>query len=194
MPVVALMTTRVRMIVTVVIMPVVMVMIVHMTVRMLTVGAVLRIERRFHRKKLRTELAQHVLDHMIAAHAQPVADDLHLDMTVADMPGEPRQIMTSGGGNFDQRFRPTDDAHDAAVVEHEAVTVPQGGRLRQVEQKGRAALTGQDDAAAMPFVRVEQDSIDRRSAVPMARRLDGARAFHFAHKLCRDSSDAILIH
>jgi len=172
--------------VVVVIVPVLAMMIMIMTVtmiaivavRMLPVRALLRIERRLDRKKPRTEPAQHVLDHVIAANAQPIADDLHLDMTIADMPGEPRQLLTSGGRDLDQRLPPADDAHDAAVVEHETVTVPQSGRPRQVEQKGRAAFAGQDHAAAMPLVRIEQNLIDCTGAIPMAGRFDGVCALH----------------
>jgi hypothetical protein len=159
--------------------------IVIMAVCMLPVRALLRIERRFHRRKPRAEATQHVLDHMIAANAQPIADDLHIDMPVADMPGEPRQFAAVSSRDFDQLLRPADDAHDAAVVEHETVAIAQSRSLRQVEQKGRAPLTGQNDAAAMPLVRVEQNLIDRTGAVPVARCLDCTRAFHIAHKECR---------
>jgi hypothetical protein len=159
--------------------------IVTMAVRMLRVGALLRIERRFHRRKPGAEPAQHVLDHMVAANAQPIADDLHVDMPVADVPGEPRQLVAVGSGNFGQRLRQADDAHNAAVVEHEAVAIMKGHRLLQVEQKGGAPLAGQNDSAATPLVSVEGNLIDCGGTVPVARRLDCTRAFHIAHKGCR---------
>jgi hypothetical protein len=135
-------------------------MIVIVAVHMLPVRALLRIERRFHRHQPCAEPAQHILDDMIAANAQPIANDLHLDMPIADMPREPRQFLAASGGNFDQGLGPADDADDAAVVEHESVAVAQSGRARQVEQKGRAALAGQDEPAAMALVRIEQNLID----------------------------------
>ena len=55
------------------------------------------------------------------------------------------------------------DAHDRAVVEHEAVAVAQRDRLRQVEQEFRAALAGQHDAAAVALAGVEHDAVDRAS-------------------------------
>ena len=48
------------------------------------------IERCLDRRQLGAEPAQHVLDHVVAAHAQPIADDLHVDVAIADVPGEPR--------------------------------------------------------------------------------------------------------
>jgi hypothetical protein len=157
---------------------------VHMIVpvRMPPVGAMLWIEWHFHRREPRAEPAQHVLDHMVTANAQPIADDLHVDMPVADMPGEPRQFVTIGRGDFDQRLRPAGDAHDAAVVEHETVTVTQCRRLRQVEQEGRAALAGQNGTAAMALMRIERNLIDGAGAVPLACDLDCMRAFHSAHQ------------
>jgi len=153
---------------------------VAMTVR-LGVRALLRIKRRIEGSQQSAEPPQHVLDHMIAANTQPIAHDLHLDVPVADVPGEPRQRMAVGGGDFDQRLRAGDDPHDAAIVEHKTVAVAQGDDLRQIEQKGRTALAGQNDPAALPLVRVKENLIDRAAAVPTARRLDCMRAFHLAH-------------
>jgi len=153
-------------------------MVVGTAVLMLAVGAVLRIERRLHWRKPRAEPAQHVLDHMIAPDAQPVAGDLHVDMPVADMPGEPRQLMAVGGGDFDQRLRPANDAHDSTVIEHEAVAIAQSRRLRQIEQKLRSALAGQNNAAPMPLVRIERHPIDGAGVVPVARGFDFARTLH----------------
>ena len=101
---------------------------VAMTVR-LGVRALLRIKRRVDRSEPSAEPPQHVLDHMIAANTQPVADDLHLDVPVADVPGEPRQRMAVRGDDFDQRLRAADDPHNAAIVEHKTVAVAQSDDL-----------------------------------------------------------------
>ena len=101
---------------------------VAMTVR-LGVRALLRIKRRVEGSQQSAEPPQHVLDHMIAANTQPVADDLHLDVPVADVPGEPRQRMAVRGDDFDQRLRAADDPHNAAIVEHKTVAVAQSDDL-----------------------------------------------------------------
>ena len=173
------------------------VVIMRMSVAMtvcLGVRALLRIKRRVEGSEQSAEPPQHVLDHMIAANTQPVADDLHLDVPVADVPGEPRQRMAVRGDDFDQRLRAADDPHNAAIVEHKTVAVAQSDDLGQIEQKGRAALACQNDPATLPLMRVEQNLIDRAAAVPVARHLDGMRAFHLAHEPTADSSDAILIY
>ena len=113
----------------------------------------LRIERRFERRELRAEAAQHVLQHVIAADAQLAADDLHLGVAVAEMPGEPHQLLRVRRRDLDQRLRLAGDPHDRAVVEHQPVAVAQLHRLRQIEQIGRAALADEHDAPAMAVCR-----------------------------------------
>ena len=155
----------------------VIVVMVMMAVVML-VGATLGIKRRFDRFKPCTKAAQHIFDHMIAPDAQPLADDLHVDVTVADVPGEAREIVGVGSGDFNERLRPADDTDDRAVVEHKAVAVAQRCGLRQIEQKFCAALTAQHHPPAMTLMRVERNRIDGAPLIPVSGGFDGARALH----------------
>jgi hypothetical protein len=132
------------------------------------VGAVFGVEWCLDWRKAGAKPAQHVLDHVVAAHAQPIADDLNVDVAIADVPGEPCQLVSIGGGDLDKRLRPPGNAHDRAILEDEAVAVAQRRRLRQVEQESRTAFAGQDDAAAMALLRIERDAIDRARVVPLA--------------------------
>ena len=162
-------------VIVVVVMAIIMTVIVSVV---MTVGAVLGIERRLDRRKPRPEPAQHLLDHMVAPNAQPVADNLHIDVPVADVPGEPSQRMRVGRGDFDQRLRPADDPHHGSIIELESVAVMQRGGARQIEQKFGAALAVQDHAAAVPLVRVERHLVDSAGAFPMSGGNDFARMFH----------------
>jgi len=155
------------------------VVMVGIAVTMLAaISAVLRIERGLDRCEPGAEPAQHVLDDMVAADAQPLADDLNLEVPVADMPGKPRQLARIGCHDLNERLRPAGNPHDAAAVEQEPVAVMQRRRLRQVEQEAGAALADEDDAAAVTILRVERDAIDRARVIPMAGGLDLAGALH----------------
>ena len=156
---------------------VVVIMAVTVTVAMI-VSAVLRIERHFDDRKPRTQAAEHVLDHVIASDAEAVAGDLHVDVAIADVPGEPRQFVGACGGDFDERFGPSDDAHDSAILQHKSVAVMQGNRLWEVEQKRRPTLAGQNDPAAMPVMGVEHDRIDGAGVIPVAGRPDFTSTLH----------------
>jgi hypothetical protein len=80
-------------------------------------------------------------------------------------PGEPRELLRVGCGNLDQMLRLTDDPHDRAVVEHEAVAVPERGSVWKIEQEGGAALAGEHDAPSMALVRVEHDTVNDQSFI-----------------------------
>src|SRR5208282_512094 len=99
-------------------------------------------------------------------------------MAIADMPGEPRQLVGISRRDLDKRLRAADNPHDGAVIEYETVAVAQSRCLRQVEKKLRAALRRQDDTPAMALLRVERDRIDGVGFVPMAGGFDFAGALH----------------
>ena len=143
----------------------VMVVVLAMPVR-----PVLRIEGRLERAHARTQAAQHVFEHVVAPDSQPVAHHLHVGMAIADVPGEPGQIVRRCRSDFDQRLRLAGDAHHGAVLEHEAIAVAQGGRMRQIKQERRAALAGQGHAPAMAIVGIEHDAVDGARRVPGAGR------------------------
>src|ERR1700685_911256 len=89
---------------------------------MMIVGAAFGIKRRFDRRQPRAEPAQHIFDGVIAPDAQPLADDLHVEVTIADMPGQPRQVVAVRSGDFNERLRPPGDAGDRGVPETQTAT------------------------------------------------------------------------
>jgi hypothetical protein len=156
----------------------VVVVVVMMMAVVMLVGAPLGIKGGFDRLKPRTKAAQHVFDHMVAPDAQPLADDLHVDMTIADMPGEPRQIVRIDGADLNQRLGPADYPDYCAVVEHEAVAVTKRRGVRQIKQEFCAALTAEHHPSAMALIRIELDRVDRAFLIPMSCRFNGARMLH----------------
>jgi hypothetical protein len=155
-----------------------MIVVMVMVPVVMLVGATLGIKRRFYRLKPRTEAAQHIFDHMIAPDAQPRADDLDVDVTIADVPGKAREIVSVGSGNFNERLRPADHADNGAIVEYEAVAVAERRGLRQIEQKLCAALAAQHNPPAMTLMRVERNGVDGACLIPVSGGFDGASALH----------------
>jgi hypothetical protein len=153
-----------------------LVMIATVVVTAIAVSMVIRtalgLERRLDDVEPRTQLRQHLFEHVVATDAQAIAHDLHLGVAVAEMPGEPRKIVRRRRRNLDQRLGTTDHAHDPAIVEHEAVAVVQHGRPRQIEQERRAAFARQYGAPAMPLIGIERNLIDVTCA-PLTGWLDG---------------------
>src|SRR5262249_52684759 len=80
-----------------------------------------RLERRLDRLELSAESRDHAFEHMIAADAELLPDDLHLGMAVAEMPGKANKIERGRSLDLDQRLRLSGNGHDGAVIEHEPV-------------------------------------------------------------------------
>src|SRR5215831_12868200 len=149
-----------------------------MVMMMVPIGTLLRIERRLDRGDLRAKPAQHLLQHVIAADAQLVADDLHVGVAVADVPSEARQLMRAHGSDLNQQLRLPGNPHDRTVLEHEAIAILECRRVREIEQERGAALAGQRDTAAMALVGIEHDTVDGPGQVPGADSLDLGGATH----------------
>ena len=56
-------------------------------------------------------------------------------MAVAEMPGDPNQMLRIVAANFGQRLRRRDHLDQPAIVEHQRVAAAQRDRVFQVEQK-----------------------------------------------------------
>lgn len=147
------------------VMAVFVVMVVTMSVVVMAVA--LGIGARFRREGRAAPLdpgaqpRQHVGDHMIGADAQMIGAERDRQMTIAEMPGEPRQ-QGRLGAHVDHVLVGRADRDDAAALEPEPVTLHQGRRFREVEQEVRARVVGQSDAPAMAIVEAERH---RRHAI-----------------------------
>jgi len=70
------------------------------------IGASFGVERRFDPDHARAEPLHHRLDDVIAPDAKTLGHDLGRQMAVAEMPGDPNQMMRIVAPDFDQRLRP----------------------------------------------------------------------------------------
>ena len=138
----------------------------------------LRIERRVDCRDRSAEARRHLLEHVITPDAEPVTDDLHVGVTVAEMPGELHQCARRPHRNLNQGLSLTRHQHDSTVIEHDAVAVAQRHRLVEVQQEFGAALALQHDAAAMPIARIEHDEVRRAGRIPETRTANGPAALH----------------
>lgn len=138
----------------------------------------LRIESGLQQRHLRTQSAQHLLQHVVAPDADAVLHDLYVGVAVAEMPGQPHEFAWRGGPDLDQFLRLPADAHDGAIVQHQPVAVAQDHRLVEIEQDFRALLAGQHDAPPLAIVGVERNAVDGGGVGPLAGGGDGGNAVH----------------
>ena len=133
------------------------------------IGAAFRIERRFDLDHAGAQPPDHRLDHVIAPDPQGFCHDLGRQMPVAEMPGDPDQMVRVGAPDLDQRLRCGDHLDQPAVVEHQRVAASQRDRVFEVEQKFEPARAGHSHPPAVTIVEIEHDGIGSRLAPAMLR-------------------------
>ncbi len=100
-------------------------------------------------------------------------------MTVAEMPGDPDQMLGIVTPDLDQRLGRGDNLNQPVIVEHQRVAAAQHGCAFQVEQKLKAARALHRHPPPVTIVEIENDGIGRRLRPAMLRanlrRADHAR-------------------
>jgi hypothetical protein len=124
------------------------------------VGAGFGVERGLDRIDVAAKAFDHVPDDVIGPNSDPVAEQLHGEMAVAEMPGDADQFTVVMGVDFQQRLRAGPDFDNAAVFQRQAVAVAKPYGLGKVDQELPPRLGGQDDPAAVAAVEVDQNFID----------------------------------
>lgn len=137
------MMLRVAAFVIMVMVPVIMIMsmmpMCMMGVACLKIGPALGVKRRLDRTDFAAEALDHRLNDMIAADSEAPAGDLHGEMAVAEMPGEPQQMLGVFSADFAQGFGCPDNLDQTPVFQFHGVAGAQCNRLGQIEQERKPA-------------------------------------------------------
>jgi hypothetical protein len=121
----------------------------------------LGIEWRVEGFNVAAETFNHVLNDVIGADADAIAEQLHRQMTVAEMPCDPHEFALVVRMDFQQRLRPGADPDNLTALQREPVAIPQSHRLRKVDQDFLPVLRDQNDPPAMTAIEVDQHLIGR---------------------------------
>ena len=126
------------------------------------IGAAFGIEWRFDLNHPRAQALHHGFDDMIAPDPQPLADDLGRQMAVAEVPGDPDQMMRIDAPDLEQRLRRRDHFDQPAIVEHQRITTAQRDRGLEVEQEFKSPRARHRHPPPVTVVEIEDDRIGRR--------------------------------
>jgi hypothetical protein len=149
------------------------VMVVRMMfVRMVVFGsmaaagirAAFGIERRLDLDDARAQSLHHGFDDMIAPDPQAFANDLRRQMAIAEMPGDPDEMVRIDAADLHQRLRRRDHFDQPAIVEHQRVAAAQRHRVFEVEQEFKPSCARHRHSPPVPIVEIENDRIGRRLA------------------------------
>ena len=97
------------------------------------IGATFGIERRFDLDHARAEAFHHRLDDVVAPDPQPFRHDLGRQMAVAEMPGDPDQMLRIVAADLGQRLGSCDHLDQPAIVEHQRIASAQHDGALEVE-------------------------------------------------------------
>ena len=98
---------------------------------------------------------------MITPDPQAFGHDLGRQMPVAEMPGDPDQMMRVGATDFDQRLRGCDHFNQPPVLQHQRIATAQRYRIFEVEQEFEPAGADHRHPPPVPIVEIEHDGIGR---------------------------------
>jgi hypothetical protein len=104
----------------------------------------------------------HRLDDMVTPDPQASRRDLRRQMAVAEMPGDPNQMLRIGAANLGQRLRRRDDLDQPVIVEHQRIAAAQHGGIFQIQQEFKPARARHRHPPPVAVVEIEHDGIGRR--------------------------------
>jgi hypothetical protein len=133
------------------------------------IGATLGVERCLDLDDPGAEPLHHRLDDVIAPDAQAPSRDLRRQMAVAEMPGDPNQMLRIVAADLGQRLRRRHNFDQPAIVKHQRVAAPQRDRVFQIEQKLQSARARHRHPPPVTIVEIEHDGIGRRLTPAMLR-------------------------
>ena len=147
------------------------VMVVRMTVfgsmAGVGIGAAFGIERRLDLDDARAQSLHHGFDDMIAPDPQALAGDLGRQMAIAEMPGDPDQMVRIDATYLHQRLRRRDHLDQPAIIQHQRIAAAQRDRVFEVEQEFKPSGARHRHPPPVPIVEIEHDRIGRRLAPVM---------------------------
>lgn len=138
-----------------VMMAVAMRMIVVMPMR-----TIIGLERRRHLDALKPMLRHQCFSLRPLLQPDPVGQNLHRHMAIAERQNEARDRREILGPHFDHRLDVGHDLHKLAVVEHQEVVGMQARRLRKIELDTCALATEHKTLLLATVVEFQQQRVD----------------------------------
>jgi len=135
----------------------------------LGISAALGIERRFDLDHSRAQSFDHRFDDVVAPDSQCLSHDLRRQVTIAEMPAEPHQMLRIVTADLQKRLRRGHDLDQPAIVEHQRIAAAQCDRILEIEQEFQPTRARHRHPPPVAVVEIEHDCIGCRLAPAMVR-------------------------
>ena len=136
--------------------------VVGFTVATVSTAFGLKRRPRFH--ELRSQAFEHGFDHMVGSNAKDCATDLGRQMSVAQMPGQTRQLFGISMADLYYRLRSRLYFEPSPVMQPQSVSIGHSDRLRQIEEDLFALIRYQTNASTVTLFEIKSDG--SRSLMP----------------------------
>ena len=141
------------------------VIVVLMVVMTAGIGAGFGIEWSLDRIDMAAKALDHLRYYVIGSNTDAIAQQLHRQMPITQMPSYADEFVGPMGMDFHQLLGLRADPDDAGLHQ-QPIAVTQPYCLRQVDQYFGSGLRGQNDTASEAVIVVDQHAIDLLAAVP----------------------------
>jgi hypothetical protein len=132
------------------------------------VRAAFRLEGDVRLSEIRSETAEHFLDHMVRANAKNLTPNFRRQMPVSQMPSKAHKLLRIFVPDFDDELWSGLDLQPPPVFQLQAISVCHRDGFRQVEKDILALICGQANAATVTIVKIQSESACGLFLRPMA--------------------------
>jgi hypothetical protein len=132
------------------------------------VSAAFGLEGGLHLYKIRFEVMEHILDHMVGANAKNLVSNLSRQMPISQMPGKAHKLIGIFMPDFDNKLSSGLNLQQPPIVKLQAISIGHRNCFRKVEKDIFALIGSQANAAAMARVEIESDRASRPFLRPVS--------------------------
>jgi len=132
------------------------------------VSAAFGLEGGLYLYKIRFEVMEHILDHMVGANAKNLVSNLSRQMPISQMPGKAHKLIGIFMPDFDNKLSSGLNLQQPPIVKLQAISIGHRNCFRKVEKDIFALIGSQANAAAMARVEIESDRASRPFLRPVS--------------------------
>jgi hypothetical protein len=125
------------------------------------IGSAFGLKRSHYLRKIRSEAAEHIFDHMVGPEAENLVSNFSRQMPISKMPGKAHKLIGIFMPCLDDKLRSGLNLKPSPILELKAISFGHGNRFRQVEKDIFTLIGGETNAATMARVKVESESTSR---------------------------------
>ncbi len=111
--------------------------------------------------EIRSETAEHILNHVVGPNAKNLVSNFCGQMPVSKVPSKAHKLMRIFMPDFDDQLRTGLNLQPPAVFQLQAISIGHRDRFRKVEKDIFALIRSQANSAAMARVEIESESACR---------------------------------